>query len=259
MSSNNYAVEIKDKQALRKALMQLRKATRFRALACSGPPGSDGFPDLLDIEGCGCEILPQGVWEEPEPVPLDFGNGYLGVYLPSRECCCIPSRETEQSASTATDYIDRLHKSVGANRDTEGLGTMPAGPFIVGSVDAINGEDGKEVPEFVGTRHELKQLAGYWMGERIERDFDWFVFQSTGSSEWRWSEYISRRLDRLAEVLGPEAMRAVHGDAVAAFRKHHPKITDEDWHVFTAGSEEEQEAWRDKVFRKEETAEGPEQ
>jgi hypothetical protein len=113
--------------------------------------------------------------------------------------------ENEMPSNNLSDYLDRLEKSAGSNRDTDGLGTMAAGPFVVGSVEAINGEDGKEAREFVATKHELKQLAEYWALERIERDFYWFVTQTSGSSEWRWSTYVNRRLNRLAQVLGSEA------------------------------------------------------
>ena len=140
------------------------------------------------------------------------------------------------------EYFDALEKSKGANRDADGLGTMAVGPFLIGGVDAVNGEDGKEVPEFAATRHELKQLAEYWALERLERDFDWFVNQQTGSSEWRWNSYINRRLIRLSDILGPEAMRKVDERAAASFRKRYPKISDADWRVFTGGTQEEQEA-----------------
>jgi hypothetical protein len=163
--------------------------------------------------------------------------------------------ENEMPAKNVSDYLDRLEKSVGSNRDADGLGTMAAGPFVIGSVEAINGEDGKEVPEFVATKHELEQLAEYWALEGIEHDFDWFVYQSTGSSEWRWSVYIDRRLNRLSEILGPEEMQRAHKAAVASFRKHRPKLTDEDWRVFTEGTEEEQEAWRIKAFGDDDAAE----
>lgn len=158
--------------------------------------------------------------------------------------------ENQKPGSITTDYLDRLQKSVGSNRDADGLGTMAAGPFVVGGVEAINGEDGKELPEFVATKHELKQLAEYWALEGIEHDFDWFVYQSTGSSEWRWSVYIDRRLNRLSEILGPEEMQRAHKAAVASFRKRNAKITDEDWQIFTKGTEAEQEAWREKAFAK---------
>ena len=155
--------------------------------------------------------------------------------------------EEQEQPGKAIDYIDRLQATVGTNRDTKGLGTMNVSGFIVGSVGPINGEDGKEVAAFVPTLHELKQLASYWMQEQLEHDFDWFAYQQTGSSEWRWSSFISRRLDRLAEILGEEAMRQICKDSVTSYRKRYPKISDEDWRVFTTGTEEEQEAWRTKL------------
>jgi hypothetical protein len=159
----------------------------------------------------------------------------------------MSNKEKQQSVGSSRDYlmdyVDRIEKSVGSNRDTDGLGIIAIGPSTIGSVDAINGEDGKEVPEFAVTRHELQQLASYWAGERIEQDFDWSLYQCTGSSEWRWSAYINRRLHRLAEVLGSETMRKVWHEAVVNFRKH-VKLTDEDWRIFTGGTDKEQEAWR---------------
>jgi hypothetical protein len=104
------------------------------------------------------------------------------------------------------------------------------------------------VTHFVPTIHELKQLASYWMHERIDNDFESFAYQETGSSEWRWSVFISRRLNRLAEILGAEAMQQVRKDAVESYRKCYPRINDEDWRVFTTGTEEEQEAWRRKLW-----------
>jgi len=103
----------------------------------------------------------------------------------------------EEQKNSEKTYLERLAAPVGNNRDSNGLGNMALGRFIVGSVDAINGDDGREVADFVPTVHELKQLAVYWLGERIEHDFDWFMYQSTGSSEWRWSVYVGRRLNRL--------------------------------------------------------------
>lgn len=162
--------------------------------------------------------------------------------------------ETQAQDSTSTDYLDRLQDSKGSNRDTDGLGSMTIGPFRVGSVDFINGEGGKEVPEFVPTRQELMQLAEYWALERIKHDFFWVLTQQTGSSEWREGEYIFRRLNRLGEILGTEAMGSVWDAAIATFRKQSPKVTDEDWRVFTEGTEEEQEAWRNKLNEEMEAA-----
>ncbi|MFZ3334219.1 MAG: hypothetical protein WA197_26550 [Candidatus Acidiferrales bacterium] len=147
---------------------------------------------------------------------------------------------------TGTEYLGALERSKGSNRDTEGLGAMAiaGGGLIIGSVDAINGQDGEEV-EFPVTRHELRALAEYWWTERLDHDFDWFVYQQTGSSEWRWSVYITRRLNRLGQILGEEAMDKAFDDAAARWRKLY-KIDDEDWRVFTEGTEEQQEVWREK-------------
>jgi hypothetical protein len=167
--------------------------------------------------------------------------------------------ENEMPSNNLSDYLDRLEKSAGSNRDTDGLGAMAiaGGGLIIGSVDAINGHDGEEV-EFPVTRHELKQLAECWALERIEQDFNWFVTETSGSSEWRWSTYVNRRLNRLAQVLGSEAMSKVRQQAVQAFRKRRPKISDADWRVFTEGTQEEQDAWRDKVFGEGEDQDGSE-
>ena len=154
---------------------------------------------------------------------------------------------TDNQAIGVNDYLNRLQESKGANRDTDGLGVMMVGSFAIGNVDAISGEGGNEAPEFVATRHELGNLAEYWMLEGIKHDFDLFVYQSSGSSEWRWSVYIDRRLSRLREILGSEAIQNIQKDAIASFRKRYPTITEEDWRVFTEGTEQEQETWRDRL------------
>jgi hypothetical protein len=156
--------------------------------------------------------------------------------------------EESKQTSVAEDYLGALSKSQGSNRDTEGLGAMAiAGDgLIIGSVEAINGHDGEEV-EFPVTRHELRALAAYWWTERLDHDFDWFVYQQTGSSEWRWSVYITRRLNRLGQILGEEAVDKAFDDAAARWRKLY-KISDEDWRVFVQGTDEEQEAWREKNY-----------
>ncbi len=163
--------------------------------------------------------------------------------------------EESKQTSLREDYLGALERSKGSNRDTEGLGAMAiaGGALIIGSVDAINGQDGKEV-EFPVTRHELRALAAHWWTERVDHDFEWFVYQQTGSSEWRWSAYIARRLDRLGQILGQEAMDKAFDDAAARWRKLY-KIDDEEWRVFTKGTEEQQEVWREAQWRKQEEAE----
>jgi hypothetical protein len=140
--------------------------------------------------------------------------------------------------------MNQLFESNGSNRDTERLGINVLGGGIrIGYVSEINGDEGKEVPEFVATVHELRQLAQYWELERLEQNFEWFVYQTSGSSEWRWSVYTERRLDRLTAILGVDVMKEVYADAVKIFRERY-KLNDEDWRIFTSGTQEEQDAWR---------------
>lgn len=153
----------------------------------------------------------------------------------------MAANERQEKVNTTIQYVEKLEQSVGSNRDTEGLGVMVMGPFIVGRVDEINGEDGTEEPAFLATRHELRQLALYWMQERLEHDFDWFLYHSTGSKEWRWSTYIGRRLNRLHRILGPEAMDSLWTQASTAFRRTWPNLTDDDWRVFSEGSDEDKD------------------
>jgi hypothetical protein len=47
-------------------------------------------------------------------------------------------------------------------------------------------------------------------------------------------------------------MQEARDDAVKSFRNRCTEITDEDWRVFTSGTEDEQHAWRVKFLRLEE-------
>jgi hypothetical protein len=115
-------------------------------------------------------------------------------------------------------------------------------------------QDDNEVPEYVPTRRELKQLAVYWAVEYIANRFWWFIHQQTGAAErWERNEALIH-INRMGEILGSEMMEIVWSDAEASFRKRGKGLTDEDWRVFAEGTEQEQEAWRDKVFREEEIA-----
>jgi hypothetical protein len=107
----------------------------------------------------------------------------------------------------------------------------------------------EEVPEFLVTRHELRQLASYWYDERLSQSFWFYICQSTDGFSWRWSFYINDRLDRLTQVLGTEVMRELRDDAVNSFRRRCTEITDEDWRVYTSGTEDEQQAYRERILQ----------
>ena len=112
-------------------------------------------------------------------------------------------------------------------------------------------QDDNEVPEYVPTRRELKQLAVYWAVEYIANRFWWFVLPANSEPAERWErDEALIHLNRMGEILGSETMEIVWRDAEASFRKRGKGLTDEDWRVFAEGTEQEREAWRDKVFQR---------
>ena len=79
----------------------------------------------------------------------------------------------------------------------------------VGFDDIVNGPGAREVPDFLPTRTELLELAKYW--ELISLDTEYFVFATgqTGSTEIRLIPYAERRVARIVELLGDDAVKAV--------------------------------------------------
>lgn len=70
-------------------------------------------------------------------------------------------------------------------------------------------QDDNEVPEYVPTRRELKQLAVFWAMEYISNRLWWFVYQTTSRSDCHYvyirvCQYFCRRddLSNLAEQSG---------------------------------------------------------
>jgi hypothetical protein len=112
-------------------------------------------------------------------------------------------------------------------------------------------QDDNEVPEYVPTRRELKRLAVFWALEYIAHEFWWYLYQQTGSAERQERKEALTHLNRMGEILASEMMELVWSDAEASFRKG---LTDEDWRVFTSGTEDEQQAWREKILIEDETA-----
>lgn len=131
--------------------------------------------------------------------------------------------------------------------DAQGLGPKEVGPFRIGVVDMIVGEGGAEVPAFVATKNEILQLAMYWATKIIDLDFTFFVYGSSGSSEWRTREFATRRLDTICELIGEEEVTKTIRLAEEAFGQG---VGQRAWRIFTEGTEEEQEQFRQRVQEK---------
>jgi hypothetical protein len=137
------------------------------------------------------------------------------------------------------------HKS---NPDSVDLGCwhLGDGRFVIGYVEEVNGPGAVEIPGFVATRHELIQLVKYWATVEIERDFDWFVYQGTGSSELRRRAFARRRIARIAEALGEEEVAKAVREAHSEFAKG---IDPRTWNIFLNGTPEEREALQGEIWR----------
>jgi hypothetical protein len=132
------------------------------------------------------------------------------------------------------------------NPDSAGLGCFGDDRFTVGYIDEVNGPGAVEVPAFVPTRHELIQLAKYWAGVEIDLEFSWFVYQATGSSEIRRGPFASRRIARIAEALGEEAVAEAVRQAYNEFAKG---IDPRTWSIFLNGTPEERRVLQDELAR----------
>jgi hypothetical protein len=128
--------------------------------------------------------------------------------------------------------------------DARDLGPRQAGPFLVGVVDVIVGQDGAEIPGFVVTKNELLQLFRYWAFEIIDLDFEFFLYGCVGSSEWRTREFANRRLDRITNLIGEEETTKAWKQAEQAYGQ---RVDQRAWRIFMEGTQDEQEAFQREV------------
>jgi hypothetical protein len=143
-------------------------------------------------------------------------------------------------ASTADD-------SRKLSEDARGLGPWQAGRFTIGVVDTIVGEGGLEIPGYKATKYEILHLARHWAGEILDLDFDFFLYGSTGSTEWRIREYAERRLNTIAKSIGEEEVRKAVTEAKVGFSTG---VDERAWKIFTEGTKEEQESFQQEVQEK---------
>ncbi len=111
----------------------------------------------------------------------------------------------------------------------------PIGGWI-GHVSEVDGEDAKELPGFVPTRHELFVLVKYWMTQIIDYDFWLFCYEQTSSSERRRSAFGTRRIDRMEGFIGDDAVKRAVDEAHAEYGCKHQS---EAWRIYLHGTDEE--------------------
>jgi hypothetical protein len=148
-------------------------------------------------------------------------------------------KETDSADKFSEWYRKAFAASkVNANADNEGLGFTQIGQCSIGFVDEISGTGAAECPTFVPTHKELLELARYWSRELLHCDTVCFLYGYSGSSEWRLIEYANRRLERIADILGDDNVKAIFTEVENEFRT---KWGESAWELYKSGDCEERD------------------
>jgi hypothetical protein len=142
------------------------------------------------------------------------------------------------------ETMDFTDGSQPPNPDANGLGVCGAGKIRVGYVSEVNGLDAVEVEGFVATKHELLQLLKYWGAVAIDIDYECFIFQDSGSDDWRKSAFAHRRCQRIATFLGEEAVGAAIEEVKAEMAmKGNPRW----WDIYWNGTHAQKQALETEI------------
>jgi hypothetical protein len=132
------------------------------------------------------------------------------------------------------------------NSDNQHLMPLTGNGLIIGSVDEVNGRGAEEITSFVPTRHELIVIVKYWAEQTLSNRYFEFVYAQTGSSEIRLRAFANRRIARIEDILGAEAIDKALEEAQEGYKKEH-NIDPEEWRIFTSGTPEEWDTFQAKV------------
>lgn len=129
------------------------------------------------------------------------------------------------------------------NPDNEWLDPVQAGPFTIGYDEDIHGAGGTAVAVYEPTKHELSIVARHWIRELLEIDIFWFLYSTTGSWEVRTRSYSIRRLERIADVIGEDALNEIVRQEGEIARR---RLGARYWHIFEHGTPEEwDQVWQE--------------
>jgi len=126
------------------------------------------------------------------------------------------------------------------NADNDLLHPLSAGRIQIGCVDEVNGPGGAEVPEFVPTRHELIQIAKYWIFVDLDIHFSCWLLAGSGSTEAWTSMFAARRLGRITQLLGEDVVQKAVDEAWEEFGRKcdSPEL----WRIWREGTREDLQA-----------------
>jgi hypothetical protein len=138
------------------------------------------------------------------------------------------------SKETFIEKYLRDLQAPGLTPDAEGLGAIAVGNFAIGVVDEVNGKGALEENGFVPTRHELSILARYWLEKVLTMQFDCFLYAESGSTESRVLPYANRRLRRIEQILGADAIETLDREVMS---QREAKVEPWLWKMFVEGKE----------------------
>jgi hypothetical protein len=136
------------------------------------------------------------------------------------------------------------------NADNEWLGAVHAGGSVIGRVDEVNGPGAEEIL-FSPTKHELIQLVKHWTRIAFDIEYDWFLYQQSGSSDCRQQTFAWCRINRIASAVGePDVKKAIDEISEELIKES------EGWRVFLRGTSEERKALQEEIERRMRSTEG---
>ena len=91
--------------------------------------------------------------------------------------------------------------------ESEGLGPIGAGGFIIGRISGVNEESAYLVEHFKPTQYELEVLARHYLEEARMIEFDGRFLGMSGSYEIRMQPFAYRRLATIKSILGEERLQ----------------------------------------------------
>lgn len=123
----------------------------------------------------------------------------------------------------------------------------------VGHVSEVNGSEAQEVPGIVLTRHELCVVVKYWTTQVIDYEFvDLFCYEQICSGGSRRQEFGERRIARIQDLIGEDAVRRAIDEATAEYGRN----LGETWRAYRKGTRAERLAFRAKIAAEEEADQG---
>ncbi len=137
----------------------------------------------------------------------------------------------------------REHRSA-ATEDNKDLGAWCGRGSTMGFVDEVNGPRAEECQEYNPSRFELHLLAHHWAEVILDYEIDWFLHAISGSTSIRRRPYAQRRLARIEEIIGADAMNKIVKQLEEEARG---RIGEEKWQIFQSGDDQEGERVREEV------------